>query len=237
MGKAGKSVLAYRQNLRLRPGCIASLACINLCITWIIAVERADCQVHRLAIRRETTSTFLVFAIQFTFKDFHGFPLAFVVFLREEDVCTFGTCDATYLIAFGIVPGAAEIKHIALVAKQGRAEVASTAGQDRFLLDAVKRERVLPFGCQLATFQAVESQCVARNLFEEGGIGLDGTLVVTVLLLKLSEIEQSRRVGIAITNGILISTNGLCRIVDTTVTLCHLPCSLTAFVLVFRLCP
>ena len=63
-------------------------------------------------------------------------------------------------------------------------------------------------------------------------IGFDGTLVVSVLLLKLSEVEEGHRVGIAVAYGILVGTDSFSCVVDASVALGHLPCSLSTFFLI-----
>ena len=144
MSITGERVFRDLQQLWLAPSGITTGTGVDLGKTGIICVISADCQVHRLAIRREATSTFLVFAIQVALYSFNRFPLAFIVLLREEDVGTLGARNATNLVTFSIIPGAGKVEHVAVVTQKSRTEIASSAGQYRFLLDVVKREGILP---------------------------------------------------------------------------------------------
>ena len=134
---AGERVLTYLQKLRLAPRSITALTGEDLSIARIVGVEGALGQVHRLSIGRKAAGSFFVLAIEVALDGFNRFPFAFVIFLCEEDVCALGSRDAAYLVAFGVISGAGEVEHVVFVAKQSGAEVASTAGQYRFLLDAV----------------------------------------------------------------------------------------------------
>ena len=129
MCKAGEGVLANGQDLWFAPGSIATSAGVYLGIAWKVGVVSADGQVHCLAVGRKAAGTFLVFAVKFSFCRFGLFPFPFVVFLGEEDVGTFCSGYAVYFFAFCVVSCRGKIERVvAVVAKQGRAEVAPSAG-------------------------------------------------------------------------------------------------------------
>ena len=229
VGIARERVLRDFEPLRVAPGGIGALAGEYLGIARIVGVVGAACEVHRLAVGREGAGPLVVVRVQFRL-DFLGLsPLAFVVLLRHEDVSGLGTRDAAYLVACGLWPCAGDEELVVVVAVEHGREVCPPAVQQGFLLDGVRCGSLLPLGGQLAASQSDGSQRVSGCRRQEGFVVLDGILVVAHLLLRLCQVENGCRVGVVVSDGVLVGSGRLSRVVHASVCLGHLPSPFAAF--------
>ena len=223
VGIAREGILADGEQRRLAPRGIASLAGVYLGIARVVGVVGAAGQIHRFPVGAETDGSFVVLAVQFALHALHGHPFPLVVLLGEEDVGSFGSCDAADLVARSLGACAAQEELVGFLAQQDRAVVGSSAVQVGFLLHRVECGVLFPGRSQLTSFLSVDCQLVGGVDFQEGLVVLDGVLVVALPLLHLSQVEKGHIVGILVSDGVLIGSHRLGAIVHLPVAFSHLP--------------
>ena len=228
MGITRQCVFRYLQQLRFAPSSIASLALEYLGIARIVRIVGTAGQVHGLAVRRETACAFVVLAVQFRFDGFRCLPLVLLVFLGHEDVACLHARDATHLVALCLWTRRSQEQLVPLIAVEHGREVGTSRVEERFFLYRVQGRLLLPYLGLCASLQTFDGTWVVGHTVEEQLIVLRSILVIALLVLHLRQIEDSHRVGILVSDGILIGTYGLGGEVDMTIAFGHLPCPLAS---------
>ena len=234
MGVAGEGVGREFQFLGLAPGGIAALAGVYLGIAGIVRVVGAACQVHCLAVGREAAGPLLIVAVHLPLALLRLRPVALVIEFGTEDVGTLHARDAARLVARGLVACRGEVEFVPLLTGQYGREVRAPCIEDGVLLYGVERRVGFPAGSQVAAPHTHLGHAAVGHRVEEQEIVLERILVVTVLLLHLGQVEEGHAVGIVVTQGILVSPQGLGREVYPAVALRHLPGPLPTFGLVLH---